>query len=206
MTRDANVLILVCFWVAGKTAASPRALGSLAAFATEHFFHDADLARECSANPGIKGMLQPRYWVRPPRTQSLPGSYYFVTDPRSALEYIAAPATTTRIGARGRQLNAPRCLQLPHILMACAVGRGAGGARAAGTEALPSSGAAARQGRRRRRPAARRAAALPARVPHQVLRRGEREMEYNLKEVSPDLSRGPNTGRVAVVLWERLTV
>ena len=55
---------VICFWAAGRTAASPRALGSLSAFAMEHFFSDADLARECSSNPGIKGMLQPRYWVR----------------------------------------------------------------------------------------------------------------------------------------------
>lgn len=42
---------------------SSRGPGSLTAFAVEHFFCDADLARECSANHGVKGMLQPRYWV-----------------------------------------------------------------------------------------------------------------------------------------------
>ena len=55
---------LISSWVTGRTAASPRALGSLSAFAMEHFFCDANLARECSSNPGMKGMLQPRYWVR----------------------------------------------------------------------------------------------------------------------------------------------
>ena len=40
---------------------------SLQAFTRDHFFSDEHLARECGANAAVKGLLQPRFWVRTER-------------------------------------------------------------------------------------------------------------------------------------------
>ena len=40
---------------------------SLQAFTRDQFFSDEHLARECGANAAVKGLLQPRFWVRSAR-------------------------------------------------------------------------------------------------------------------------------------------
>ena len=36
---------------------------SLRGFTRDQFFSDEHLARECSANAAVKGLLQPHFWV-----------------------------------------------------------------------------------------------------------------------------------------------
>jgi hypothetical protein len=50
---------------------------SLRAFTRDRFFSDEHLARECGANAAVKGLLQPRFWVRTscaPRTVEMVSS------------------------------------------------------------------------------------------------------------------------------------
>ena len=50
--------------VGGAGRAAMLSQQSLQAFTRDHFFSDEHLARECGANAAVKGLPQPRFWVR----------------------------------------------------------------------------------------------------------------------------------------------
>ena len=64
---------------------------SLRAFAREQFFSDEHLARECGANAAVKGLLQPRFWVRTSCSLSMVFGAVF-TMPASRTERVPSPA------------------------------------------------------------------------------------------------------------------